>query len=101
MEFSATGIRLVLVTRRSLALPELGGDWVDSSYVSEARQECLVSSCSECCMQEIDGKPNIKGALHRAEYTKPWGLDCAHCPITLRQSQEEWAAMLAAIDGIA
>lgn len=74
---------------------------MESGYVSEARQECLVNSCSECCMLEIDGKPNIKGALHRAERTRPWGLDCQHCPITLRQSPEEWEKMLADIDGTA
>lgn len=36
----------------------------------------VVNSCSECCMAEIDGKPNLLGHLHR----KLVG-SCSRCPV--------------------
>lgn len=42
--------------------------------------DAIVSSCSECCMEEIDGKPNILGRMFR----KPReGLGCRFCPVSL------------------
>lgn len=77
------------------------------AIVSEAKQEALVSSCSECCMSTIDGKPNIKGMLHQQMMTVHRKsihgdysfLDCQNCPVTLNVSEEEWQRMLNEIDG--
>lgn len=40
--------------------------------------DALVSSCSECCMEEINGKPNILGYLFRKSRE---GKGCSGCPV--------------------
>lgn len=42
--------------------------------------DALVSSCSECCMAEIDGRPNILGMLFRKSRE---GRGCSGCPVSL------------------
>lgn len=42
--------------------------------------DALVSSCSECCMAEINGKPNILGYLFRKSRE---GKGCSGCPVSL------------------
>lgn len=42
--------------------------------------DALVSSCSECCMAEINGRPNILGRLFR-ESRK--GRGCSGCPVAM------------------
>lgn len=42
--------------------------------------DALVSSCSECCMAEINGKPNILGMLFRKSRE---GRGCSGCPVSL------------------
>lgn len=59
-----------------------------------------VSTCSECCMAEINGKPNIEGMLHRAYLTNEKGrLCCTECPVHLGLSDEEYNRILREIDG--
>ena len=40
----------------------------------------LVSSCSECCMEKINGQPNILGKLFRASRK---GKGCRFCPVSM------------------
>lgn len=42
--------------------------------------DALVSSCSQCCMPEINGRPNILGKLFR-ESRKDRG--CRFCPVSM------------------
>lgn len=42
--------------------------------------DAMVSSCSECCMETINGRPNIIGRLFR-ESRK--GQGCRNCPVSL------------------
>lgn len=42
--------------------------------------DAMVSSCSECCMEEINGKPNILGMLFRKSRE---GKGCSGCPVSL------------------
>ena len=42
--------------------------------------DAMVSSCSECCMEEINGKPNILGYLFRKSRE---GKGCSGCPVSL------------------
>lgn len=42
--------------------------------------DALVSSCSECCMAEIDGRPNILGRLFRESRR---GKGCSGCPVSM------------------
>lgn len=40
----------------------------------------LISSCSECCMEKINGQPNILGKLFRASRK---GKGCSQCPVAI------------------
>lgn len=46
--------------------------------------DAMVDSCSECCMSEINGRPNVIGIMWRKFMTNPrtGHLDCGRCPIT-------------------
>lgn len=66
-----------------------------------------VRSCSDCCMEcNPDGTPNEVGKAFQKKYTRTvsnihgsysW-LDCAHCPIHLNLTDDEWEEILAEID---
>lgn len=47
------------------------------AYGQNQVPDAVVNSCSECCMAEIDGKPNLLGRLHR----KLVG-SCSRCPVS-------------------
>lgn len=49
------------------------------AYKKHIIPDALVSSCSECCMTEINGKPNILGLLFRKSRK---GKDCRNCPVS-------------------
>lgn len=77
--------------------------------INEVKQ-CLVSSCTECCMTYLpNGEYNVKGAIHRAMMTvenvygnyRDTRLDCSNCPVHLNTSPEEWARILSDMDGTA
>ena len=38
--------------------------------------DAVVNSCSECCMESINGKPNILGRMHRKMVN-----GCSQCPV--------------------
>ena len=40
--------------------------------------DAMVSSCSECCMAEINGRPNVIGMLFRKSRE---GKGCSLCPV--------------------
>lgn len=42
--------------------------------------DALVSSCSECCMPEINGQPNVIGMLFRKSRE---GKGCHLCPVAM------------------
>lgn len=42
--------------------------------------DAMVSSCSECCMEEINGRPNILGRMFRKSRE---GKGCSGCPVSL------------------
>lgn len=67
-----------------------------------------VKSCSDCCMtNNPDGTFNVVGYLFRQNQTKTISnihgtysyTDCKNCPITQNMSDEEFARVLADIDG--
>lgn len=47
------------------------------TYGQNQVPDAIVNSCSECCLAEIDGKPNLLGRLHR----KLVG-SCSRCPVS-------------------
>ncbi len=42
--------------------------------------DALVSSCSECCMETINGRPNVLGMLFRKSRE---GKGCRLCPVSM------------------
>lgn len=42
--------------------------------------DAIISSCSECCMEQINGQPNILGKLFR---TSRKGKGCRFCPVSM------------------
>ena len=48
----------------------------DPTYGQNQVPDAIVNSCSQCCMAEINGKPNLLGRLHRAMVD-----GCGHCPV--------------------
>ena len=67
-----------------------------------------VRSCSDCCMlYNPDRTPNTVGAAFQKEHTVTVTnlhgtysyLDCKNCPIHINTTDEEWAQILADIDG--
>lgn len=67
-----------------------------------------VRSCSDCCMMyNPDGTPNTVGEAFRKAQEKTVSnihgtytyQDCAHCPIHLNLTEEEWQEILDAMDG--
>lgn len=46
------------------------------AYGQNQVPDAVVNSCSECCMAEIDGKPNLLGRLHRKLVSS-----CSRCPV--------------------
>ena len=64
--FEPTDIDWSTLSERKIKNPTYGQNQVPGA----------VNSCSECCMAEIDGKPNLLGHLHR----KLVG-SCSRCPV--------------------
>lgn len=66
-----------------------------------------VRTCSDCCMdRNPDGTENTVGKAFRKSQTRTvsnlhgtytW-LDCAHCPITVNMTEDEWQQKLREID---
>lgn len=59
----------------------------NAAYSYEVHPDAVVNSCSQCCMERINGEPNILGMLHRKKYTRVDAsghkrLDCGSCPLT-------------------
>lgn len=59
----------------------------NAAFNYEIHPDAVINSCSQCCMEKVNGEPNILGMLHRAKYTRVDGfghkhLDCGSCPIT-------------------
>lgn len=48
----------------------------DPTYGANVVPDALVGSCSQCCMAEINGKPNILGRMHRKIVKS-----CSQCPV--------------------
>ena len=48
----------------------------DPTYGQNKVPDAVVNSCSECCMEYINGKPNLRGRLHRAMVKS-----CSQCPV--------------------
>lgn len=46
------------------------------TYGQNQVPDAIVNSCSECCMQYIEGKPNLLGRLHRNIVKS-----CSQCPV--------------------
>ena len=46
--------------------------------------DAMVDSCSECCMLEINGRPNVLGRMWRKYMTNPVTgyVDCSRCPVS-------------------
>lgn len=65
--FEPADIDWSVLAERKIKNPTYGQNQVPSA---------IVNSCSECCMAEIDGKPNLLGRLHR----KLVG-SCSRCPV--------------------
>lgn len=42
--------------------------------------DALISSCSECCMETVNGRPNILGMLFRKSRD---GKGCSLCPVAM------------------
>lgn len=68
-----------------------GFDWSDINRI-QARDptqghaivpDAMVDSCSECCMAEVNGKPNVLGHMWRKYMTNPatGSVDCSRCPV--------------------
>ena len=86
----------------------------DHAYIEQEQQTCLVKSCSECCMSKINGEINIKGLLHRMEYSvttpqrtladgyvikETTRLNCRICPVHLNSVKSgEFDRVLREID---
>jgi len=60
-----------------------------------------VTSCSECCMERIDGKLNIQGIIHRQFLIEKYGyLNCRKCPVHLNDVKTgEFNKILMLLDG--
>lgn len=66
-----------------------------------------VRTCSDCCMTcNPDGTENTVGRAFQESQTRTvsnvhgtytW-LDCAHCPITVNMTEDEWQQKLREID---
>lgn len=48
----------------------------DPTYGQNQVPDTIVNSCSECCMEQINGRPNLLGKMHRKTVK-----DCRHCPV--------------------
>lgn len=48
----------------------------DPTYGQNVIPDAVVGSCSQCCMAEINGKPNLLGRLHRKKIKS-----CSQCPV--------------------
>lgn len=51
--------------------------FVNPTYGHNEVSDAIVNSCSECCMEQINGKPNLLGRMHR----KMVG-SCSRCPVS-------------------
>lgn len=65
--FEPAGIDWSALSEQKIKNPTYGQNQVPSA---------IVNSCSECCIAEINGKPNLLGRLHR----KLVG-SCSQCPV--------------------
>lgn len=50
------------------------------AYQQHVIPDALVSSCSQCCMETINGQPNILGRLFRKSRGD---LGCHRCPVSM------------------
>lgn len=48
----------------------------DPTYGQDRVPDAIVNSCSECCMDTINGKPNLLGRMHRNLVKS-----CSQCPV--------------------
>lgn len=65
--FEPAGIDWSVLAEKKIKNPTYGQNQVPGA---------IVNSCSECCMSEINGKPNLLGILHRKTVKS-----CSRCPV--------------------
>lgn len=65
--FEPAGIDHSVLSERRVSDPTYGQNQVPNA---------IVNSCSQCCMETINGKPNLLGRLHRKMVKS-----CSRCPV--------------------
>lgn len=52
--------------------------FTNPAVIAHVIPDSIINSCSECCTETINGKPNMLGRLHRLRYK-----DCGKCPVNI------------------